>query len=321
MRVVTSGARYLDIDAYAGCMAYAELLNLQGQKAIAATTAPLNESVTPTIRGWSTELVRDYQPSPDDMYVLIDISDPEFFDTFVVEDRVDEIIDHHMEFADYWQQKIGDKSQIEFVGAACTLVYERWRQSGELEQISETSARLLIAGILDNTLNFEAVVTTDRDRAAYDELSGHANLPENWQAVYFEECQQTILSDLIGAIRNDVKQMNFPSFGKVTVGQLVVWDGRMLMADRLDEICSAMAGAGDGWFMSVVSISEGRNYLIPGSERVKQFLEKLSGAVFNGSVGVTDRLWLRKEIMKRDLDDIPFGGGDPDHIRAERGLI
>lgn len=30
MKIVTSGLKFLDIDAYAGCIAYAELLRLKG---------------------------------------------------------------------------------------------------------------------------------------------------------------------------------------------------------------------------------------------------------------------------------------------------
>ena len=39
MVVVTSGKKYIDIDAYASCIAYAKLLNLKGIKARAISTA------------------------------------------------------------------------------------------------------------------------------------------------------------------------------------------------------------------------------------------------------------------------------------------
>ena len=46
MIIVTSGARYIDIDAYASIIAYANLLNLKGKNAIAYSSSPLNESIT-----------------------------------------------------------------------------------------------------------------------------------------------------------------------------------------------------------------------------------------------------------------------------------
>lgn len=303
MKVVTSGSRYLDIDAYAGCIAYAELLNLLGDDAIAATTAPLNGSVTSTIRDWKANLKTDYTPAAGDEYVLIDISDPEFFDTFVDTDKVVEILDHHMEFVDYWHQKLGDSARIEFIGAACTLVFERWQVAGKLPQISETSARLLIAGILDNTLNFKASVTTARDRTAYDVLMQRANLPADWPAKYFGECEQSITSDLKTAITNDTKKLNLPSFGRqLTVGQLVVWNARKVIIDHAEEVRSTMAATAGEWFMSVVSIAEGKNYLLVSNAEVQRFLERLLDVRFEGNAAVTDRLWLRKEIMKKDLE-------------------
>lgn len=44
--IVTSGKRYIDIDAYASCIAYAKLLRLKGKNAKAISTANLNESIT-----------------------------------------------------------------------------------------------------------------------------------------------------------------------------------------------------------------------------------------------------------------------------------
>lgn len=302
MKVVTSGSSYIDIDAYAGCIAYAELLNLLGEEAVAASSAPLNESITPTIRKWEVGLARNYTPAKDDTFVLVDISDPEFFDRFVEPSKVVEIIDHHMEFTAMWHRKLGVKSHIEFIGAACTLVYERWAQAEEIPNISETSARLLLAGILDNTLNFEAAVTTERDRRAYDDLKQYAHLPEDWPAQYFEECQKTIMEDLGKAISNDVKIMDFPSLGhKIHVGQLVVWNGKRIIESHLRGLRETMAMIGESWYLSIVSIKESKNYLVTNSEDIQHFLEELLNTHFVDSIATTDRLWLRKEIMKKDL--------------------
>ncbi len=50
MEIITSGSRYIDIDAYASIIAYAKLLYLQGKSAIAISRANLNESITPSLR-------------------------------------------------------------------------------------------------------------------------------------------------------------------------------------------------------------------------------------------------------------------------------
>lgn len=199
MRVITSGSAYIDIDAYACIIAYAELLRMQGIEAVALNTAPLNESISKTVRSWRATLETVYVPSLSDTFTLIDVSDPGHFDRIVDIARVDEVIDHHPGFESYWQERIGDDAHIEFIGAACTLVYERWKAAGLLEKMSVISARLLVCGILDNTLNFGANVTTQRDIEAYDKLLVQADLPDNWTAQYFTECQEVILSDAVAA--------------------------------------------------------------------------------------------------------------------------
>ena len=77
--IVTSGRKYIDIDAYASIIAYRELLKKQGNNATASTLATLNQSIPPFILKLkyhldSTETVKDTK------YIVLDTSNPEFFD-------------------------------------------------------------------------------------------------------------------------------------------------------------------------------------------------------------------------------------------------
>ncbi len=49
MIVITSGKKYLDIDSYATCIAYRELLSLLGIDAKFISNAILNYSTTPNL--------------------------------------------------------------------------------------------------------------------------------------------------------------------------------------------------------------------------------------------------------------------------------
>lgn len=303
MKVVTSGVSYLDIDAYGGMLAYAELLNLQGTEAIAATTAPLNESISKTVRTWPANLTTDYQPSQADEYVLIDVSEPQFFDRFVAQERVTEVIDHHPGLEDYWQQRIGAGSTIEFIGAACTLVFEKWQTAQLLGKMSTTSARLLVCGILDNTLNFGAKVTDDRDRQAYKDLLPMADLPDDWTAQYFTECQQAILADAKTALGNDTKVLDLKTSEQpICVGQLVIWEAGPVLAKYSKVIAETLAANRPEWFLNLVSVGEGKSYFYSGSNEARHWLNKTLGVTFDGDVAAADRLWLRKEIIKADIE-------------------
>ncbi len=304
MKLVTLGNKYLDIDAYACAVAYAELLNLQGDDAIAYSAAPLNASINDTIRSWNVPLVTSYSLTDKDSFVIVDASEPDILEEAVDLDKVVEVIDHHLGFEDYWQQRIGNKAHIEFIGAACTLIYERWKQSGRIDQMSRLSARLLVCGILDNTLNFGASVTTDRDIEAYKQLLPVADLSPNWPEQYFSECQEGIFQDIATAIKNDTKTMDFRSFAKpIGFGQMAVWDGQEILHKHFNQLIATMSTTGPTWLINLISLEEGKSHFITENTDLQSWLEELLDIKFDGSVATAPRLWLRKEVVKQDLDN------------------
>jgi len=303
MKIVTAGARYADIDAYAGCVAYAELLQKQGHTAKAVIEAVPNQSIPAIVRDWPTNIVTKYTPSDSDRFILIDVSEPEYFEHFVDQARIEEVIDHHPGLEEYWKDRIGTGAIIEHVGAACTQIFEKWERAELVSQISETSARLLMCGILDNTLNFGAKITTDRDHHAYAELSKIANLPQGWPAQYFSACQAGIVADLPQAVKDDTKTMDsFKTFtNAIEVGQLAIWDGQELATRSFDTFKKTLQADQPFWFMNVISIKDGRSYFVTDEPAVQTWLTDLLGVQFDGDIAAADRMWLRKEIKKADI--------------------
>jgi inorganic pyrophosphatase len=304
MKVVTAGGAYIDIDAYAGCIAYVELLRLQGEEACAATSAPLNNSITSSVLAWGDHIKTDYTPADTDEFILVDISELTYCDPIVEEDRVIEVIDHHLGFEDYWRKKIGTGANIEFIGAACTLIYELWVKADMINQISQTSARLLATGILDNTLNFKATITTDRDTAAYEHLLKFANLPVDWPRQYFSECQDTIEANLPLALKNDMKFFYDNEHLPDVVAQLVVWDARNLLQNEKDKLIYEMNKLAPEWAINIISLDEGCSYFVSDNTSTQKKLSDLLDVKYNDDImAKANRLWLRKEIVKRTLDN------------------
>ncbi len=202
MIVITSGSKYIDIDAYASCLAYRELLNLQGRSAVAVSTAKINGSVTPSLLALPAKF-DSYKPQPDDEFVILDLSNPDYFDRVVDKTPV-EVIDHHFGFESIWQNT-KTRYQIEAVGAVATMIFEKYVEAGLENKMSNGIAKLLAAAILDNTLNFRARITTVRDREAYKYLAEIAGVNENYVEEYFSECQKLIMKNLPEALRNDTK--------------------------------------------------------------------------------------------------------------------
>ncbi|VVM80372.1 DHH family phosphoesterase [Pseudomonas fluorescens] len=301
MKIITSGASYLDIDAYACCIAYAELLNLQGIPARAVSSAQPNASVSHTVLGWAATF-DDCQPTLDDEFVLVDVSDYHHFDPLVVLERVVEIIDHHPGFEHYWQQTLGAAADIRAIGAAATQVFQRWQTAGVLPQISMQSAALLATAILDNTLNFTGQMTTPADIEAYTDLASRAKLTADWPRQYFLECQASIESDLAAALAADSKRMksesNLPGF----FAQMTVWDADALLQKHRSMIERWMAEQGDDWLLNVISIRDSKSCLLAPNHVSQAKLNCLWPLDWQAGVAVVSPSMLRKEWLKLGLD-------------------
>ncbi|WP_095113607.1 DHH family protein [Pseudomonas sp. Irchel 3H7] len=301
MKIITSGASYLDIDAYACCIAYAELLNLQGIPARAASNAQPNASVSHTVLGWAAAF-DDYPPTLDDEFVLVDVSDYHHFDPMVVLERVVEIIDHHPGYETYWQQKLGSAADIRPIGAAATQVFQRWQTAGVLPQISVQSAALLATAILDNTLNFSGQMTTPADIEAYVDLASRSKLTSDWPRQYFLECQTRIESDLAAALAADSKRMkpesNLPGF----FAQMTVWDADALLQKHRPMIKRWMAEQGDDWLLNVISIRDRKSCFLAPDEVSQQKLNRLLPLDWQAGLAVRSPSMLRKELLRLGLD-------------------
>jgi inorganic pyrophosphatase/exopolyphosphatase len=303
VKIITSGTPYIDIDAYAGGIAYAELQSILGFDAIAVSSSTLNESITEETRSWDVEFSSRYTPSTEDTFTLIDVSDPSHFDPIVDLNRVEAVIDHHPGYEEFWNSRVGTDAHIEFIGAACTQVCELWEHAGLLDNMSQNSARLLVCGILDNTLNFSASVSTDRDVAAYKKLLPIAKLPENWVEKYFSDCSTAITKDFSSALGNDTKKLQFLTYERETaVGQIVVWDASKIIDDYSEQIEKVLGALRPDWFINIVSVSEGKSRFYAKNDSVKQWLAQLLTISFEGDIAEANRLWLRKEILKQDID-------------------
>ncbi|WP_445177925.1 DHH family phosphoesterase [Pseudomonas sp. McL0111] len=304
MKIITSGSAYLDIDAYACCIAYAELLNLQGIPARAVSSAKPNASVSKSVLGWPSRL-EDYIPAAHDEFVLVDVSDYQHFDPLVVLDRVVEVIDHHPGFENYWTQRLGFAADIRPIGAAATQVFQRWEAAGLLPRISQPSAALLATAILDNTLNFSGQMTTELDIRAYEVLARQAKLPVDWPAQHFRECQASIESNLIEALAADLKRMKPESQLPEVFAQMTVWDADVLMQKQRPTISRWMVEQGADWLLNVISISEGKSYLLADPLVSQQKLNRLLPLEWQAGMAVLKPSMLRKELLKLGLSNQP----------------
>ena len=300
MIIVTSGSNYIDIDAYAGIIAYANLLNLKGIPAKAVSTAKLNESITPSLLNLNTVL-DEYEKSDSDNFIILDVSNKDYFDNIVNESKIIEIIDHHTGFEEYWKEILKEKSRIEFIGAVATIIVEDYEKENLLDNMSKDIALLLMSAILDNTLNFKAKVTDERDINAYKKLSKIVGNIDNFEEKYFLECQKSIEVNLEKSIENDTKNEKICDILPDTFSQLTLWNKDFILNNK-ENVYKILDKMSPEWMLNIISLEEGKSYIIANNELVKRNIEKLFEKTFKTDIMELDSVWLRKEIIKKARD-------------------
>lgn len=298
--LVTAGSTYLDIDAYACMIAMEEFLQVIGENAIAYSIAPCNYSVCKF-------LIKDreiHQSLPVDVdkgtlrYIIVDVSDPEFLEQSIPLDQIIEIYDHHVGFEDYWKNRIGNNACIEFVGAAATLIYRRWKAEGIESKMSRHTTLLLIAAILDNTLNLTSDNTTNEDTQAFMQLCQKEGIDEEWCASYFSEVQRNVEADLKNALFGDMKTISNSETLPPRFAQLCVWDVNSIL-ERLKEIRLWLNESDEKWIINIVGIKDNCSFLVCDYIDYQKKIEKIFDSKFEFGIARLSNAYLRKEIIKK----------------------
>lgn len=304
LTVVTAGSNYLDIDAYACCVAMRELLTLQGINSIAYSSAVCNYSVCRSLTEEGQvlkTLPADYKAENAD-YIIVDVSDPDYISGAVPLEQVAQVYDHHVGFESYWEERIGSGANIEFIGAAATLIYRLWKKAGLQEKMTRQAARLLIAAILDNTLYLTSANTREEDRQAFDELCLHAGVDSEWCAYYFSEVQKTVEADLKNALFNDLKTVKQGDVLPPRIAQLCVWDTDSFLK-RLPEIRQWFEKFSDGWMLNLIDIKNRCSFFVCDESNYQKKIESIFQVRFEDGIAISRVPYLRKEIIKKCISN------------------
>ena len=281
-----------DLDGVASALAYAELLSETGR--VANWTLEGSPQAEPDI------LLRRFRVSVPrvlraDAFILVDMSSLAGLPSFVDPAKVVEVVDHRVAprvREDFPNAKV----QIEKVGAAATLIAEKFRERGV--EPSPRAAAFLYCAILSNTLNLSTANTTARDLRIVGYLE--RLVPEGIGEWLLREKTERYLEDLRGQITKDFKWYSTAT-GKMGMGQLEVYGAHRFL-ERTEEILGILRELEvrhglAGSFLNMPDIREKVTYLISGSEEVKRELEEKLGVEFHGHVAKMDRPVLRKELL------------------------
>lgn len=295
-----------DLDGTAGAVAYAEYLTKNGSDASAGIMGEMHDEAKYIFKRFNFSFpIAVKNDVGYDSVVLADASDMKGLEGNIDPNKVVEIIDH---------RKVNEahlfpnaKVQIEMVGAAATLVAEKFYNSKT--EISKMSATLLYGAVVSNTLNFKATLTTERDVQMAKWLKEQAGLDDNfWKELFVAK------SDLSGGklkTRMEGEFANFEISGKrFGIVQVEIVNVEELVSGRLSEILEnlkniRLSNRLDFIFQTTIDLENGRNVFTTEDIEAQDILKSVLGVKFENNIAVREGLIMRKQIVpliKKFLD-------------------
>lgn len=300
-----------DLDGLACAYAYAQLLNAaaDGNQYVAGIYGHPQAEAQFLLDKFDIKDGLIYNP-PDDFtkFILVDASDMKGMPTIIRPPDVIEVIDHRLvqQAANIFPQA---KIQIESVGAAATLV---WEKAQEKRIDLDDQALLLIYGaIFSNTLNRKSDLIKIRDEEAIkfiaDKLAGFPlaqTIDEMFQ--YKTEYIKTHLEE---AMASDFKTFDYAN-QKLGIAQLEGYNFPNFLNNRTEQIKSILQKLKNKYdldliFLTVVDIKNGYNIFLAIDNQTQNLLsEKLKLKFNDQGLAKNSQLLLRKQILPRLLTGI-----------------
>ncbi|MFA5022399.1 MAG: DHHA2 domain-containing protein [Patescibacteria group bacterium] len=296
--ILVTGYTNPDLDGFAGVIAYTEFLNTKKNKAVSKISGQPHTEVKYIMARFDLSYPAKIKNIISyDKIVLVDSSSLNGLDKKLNPKNVIEIIDH---------RKVNDaplflnaKRQIELVGSAATLIAEKFRKENITP--AKRSAILLYAAIISNTLNFQAKVTTKRDRAAARWLNAKLNLSDSLAKDMFKAKSDLCGGKLEKRITNDFAWFNLNN-KKVGIAQIEMVGAKELVKQRKKEILQKLNTLKkdlklDFIFLSIIDLGAGFNLFITPDKNTQDLISPILNLKFKNNEAVRPELIMRKEIV------------------------
>ena len=301
MKVVVSYGEP-DMDGTSCMYAYSELLNRLGEKTnYYIWNEPKQEvKIVCDMFGITLGGLKKEELKQDYDYITVDVNGIDQIPDIVSPDRIIQVIDHHgpsRSLPTYVNANI----QIERLGAAATLVAERYKNAGFVP--SRESSILLYYGIISNSINLKAPITKQKDRDMANWLKANCiDISEEKIKEIFKKKSQ--IKDENLRLEMECEIPNNPAPGIQTiVAQLEVVDIDGFLKDKKDKILTIMkevkAEKGVEYiFINCVDILNGKIVLFAADDISQKYCEKVFGFKFSDGEYRQDSVIQRKDLTK-----------------------
>jgi len=293
MHMIVAGPTDPDLDGLACSYAYAEFLRSKGHDAQCVVYGNPREEAAFAAKKFRIRFMRNLDASGKKV-VLVDTSVLARVSRKIDPNDVIEVIDHRkLNTAGEFKNA---KLQLEFIGAAATMVAEKFMKGNA--DISRESASLLLLAIISNTINFRNNVTTQRDRKAARWLEARARVEKNYVRNFF--LQKSRIGNLALEIKRDGGIFSLGGM-KIYIAQLEMLDGEKFVRKNGAEILRILKSMEkknslEHSFLKVIDVGLGNNVFYTQSSAVMRALEDVAGAKFSGPIGKSRGIIMRKEL-------------------------
>ena len=210
--------------------------------------------------------------------------------------NVIEVIDHRI--GELEKEFPNAKIQNELIGAAATIVVERFIKAGK--KIQPDHVKLLYGAIYHNTLNFIATNATKRDRDAAKYLEISYNLNERIIREMFDFATREAENNVQVALQSDAKKFEINN-KVIGAYQLIVWGETVFSQNKLimKTIGKLNSQSRAPWgFVNIVDLESKKSHIFVTEIEGKEILSKVLNVKFDNGWTVLPAI-LRKQIMPR----------------------
>ena len=286
-----------DLDGTSCTLAYADFLKQTGKDAEGLISGAPQSEVKYFIEKHNVSIPTRLDEISDTWgeFILVDASSLRGMPKIVVADKVIECIDHRT--GEPEKEFPNAKIQNELIGAAATIVIERFIKAGIKPQSDH--AKLLYGAIYHNTLNFIATNATQRDRDVSKYLVTNFNLNERIIREMFDYATREVENNVQTALENDAKE--FGTGWKIGAYQLIVWGNEAFNQKELIEesVRSLKTRMEASWsFVNIVDLESKKSHIFVDDTEGEKILSKALNTKFDNGWVVLPAL-LRKQIMPK----------------------
>ena len=299
MKILITAKINPDLDGVACAYAYAELLNLVDRKNeyITGIYGEPQSEVRFLLEKFNIKGGLIFNPVVEfDKFILVDASELKGMPEIIRANNVIEVIDHREinKAAEIFSKA---KIQIELVGAAATLIFEKFQE--QKIEIARNAAILLYGAIFSNTLNFQIGIASDRDKCVVRILEQKFGLSKNLIDEMFKHKTEYINNNLEEVVNSDFK--NFDN--GLGIAQLEGFDLEKTIKENLKEVKNILDKLKKQYalnysFLTAADIKGGYSFFVVNDEETKLLLSKSIPLSFDANgMAKNNKLLLRKQIL------------------------